>query len=330
MKKFKMKSWIIDLSKIVIFLSICVVLLRAISPLFVPKNNNEKSGIKYENARGFYGEDPKTVDVLAIGNSDLYSAMNPLQLWKDQGYTSYVCAEPQQNIFGAYYMLKEVLSCQKPKVVILEVDELFSKSEAEDVDEAINNALKYTFPLFEYHSRWKDLKIEDFNDTGAYYNTRMNSKGYLYHDTVKPYYDNYSYMNNKKKHTNITSTAKAYLKKFINLANENGAEVLFVWFPSATTATQARHNVVQKLADSYDIPFIDFNVNQYDTEFNWLTDSRDGGNHLNYSGATKMTKYLSRYLNENYDLIDHRENPEYDQWNKDYESFIKENKINEK
>lgn len=330
MKKFKMKSWIIDLSKIVIFLSICVVLLRTISPYFVPKNNNKQSGIKYENARGFYGEDPKTVDVLAIGNSDLYSAMNPLQLWKDQGYTSYVCAEPQQNIFSAYYMLKEVLTCQKPKVVILEVDELFSKSEAEDVDEAINNALKYTFPLFEYHSRWKDLKIEDFSDTGEYYNTRMKAKGYLYHDTVKPYYENYSYMNNKKKHSNITSTTKAYLKKFINLANENGAEVMFVWFPSATTATQTRHDVVQKLADSYDIPFIDFNVNQYDTEFNWLTDSRDGGNHLNYSGATKMTKYLSRYLNENYDLIDHRENPEYGQWNKDYESFIKENKINEK
>lgn len=329
MKTFRMKSWIVDLSKIVIFLSICVILLRVISPYFTPKNNNKQSGIKYENARGFYGEDPRTVDVLAIGNSDLYSAMNPLQLWKEHGYTSYVCGEPQQNIFAAYYMLKEVLTCQSPKVVILEVDELFSKSEAEDVDEAINNALKNTFPLFEYHSRWKDLKIEDFHDTGVFYTSRMESKGYLYHNSIEPNYDKDNYMKNDMKHTNITRTSRTYLKKFIKLARENNAEVMFVWFPSATTGTDKRHKVVDELADYYDIPFIDFNVDKFDTGFDWLTDTRDGGNHLNYSGATKMTRYVGRFLKDHYDLIDHRENSAYDIWNKDYEEFVKKNNIKE-
>ncbi len=96
-----------------------------------------------------------------------------------------------------------------------------------------------------------------------------------------------------------------------------------VWYPSATTGTIDRHKAVQKLADQYNVPFIDFNVNQYDTGFNWLTDTRDGGNHLNYNGAKKMTKYLGKYLIENYHLIDHRQDNAYNQWNLDYQSFMK-------
>ena len=61
--------------------------------------------------------------------------------------------------------------------------------------------------------------------------------------------------------------------------------------------------------------------------FNWLTDTRDGGNHLNYNGAKKMTKYLGKYLIENYHLMDHRQDNAYNQWNLDYQSFMKKNKL---
>lgn len=324
--KMDIKRRLIDISKIVIFLCICAFLLTYISPIFVPKNNSDQSGIKYENARGFYGEKSKSVDVLAIGNSDLYSAMNPLQIWKEHGYTSYVCAEPQQSIFAAYYMLKEVLTCQKPKVVLLEVDELFSKNESEDIDEALNNAIKYTFPLFEYHSRWKDLTAEDFKDNDPDYNTRMESKGYIFHNNIKSNPDGFKYLLKNRK-ASITQTTQSYLKKFIKLAHENDAEVMFVWFPSATTATTKRHETVQRLAKSLNIPFVDFNIDQYGTGFNWQTDTRDGGNHLNYSGATKITRFLGKYLQQNYQLTDHRHDPQYEQWNKDYDAFMKKNKL---
>ena len=58
-----------------------------------------------------------------------------------------------------------------------------------------------------------------------------------------------------------------------------------------------------------------------------MTDTRDGGNHLNYSGATKMTKYIGQYLKDNYTLNDYRHDPHYEQWNKDYEMFMKKNKL---
>ena len=104
--------------------------------------------------------------------------MNPLELWNSHGYTSYVCAEPSQNIFSAYYLLKDIFTCQKPKLVILEVDQLFTRNEADDIDDAFNNILKNKFPLFEYHSRWKNLKTEDFTNKVSYI-SRVESKGYI-------------------------------------------------------------------------------------------------------------------------------------------------------
>lgn len=322
----KYKKNIINLSKIVAFLLVCAILLHALSPIFVPKNNNKQSGIKYENARGFYGEKLQTIDILSLGNSDLYSAMNPLQLWKEQGYTSYVCAEPSQNIFSAYYLLKEVLKSQRPKLIILEVDELFTKSETDDIDEVINNTLKYAFPIFEYHSRWKSLQIKDIKHRGLKYNARMESKGYIFHNKVKSNPEGFRYMA-KKRESHISETTKLYLKKLISYARENNAEVMFVWYPSATTATTTRHKSIQELSDQYDVPFVDFNMNQYDTKFDWSTDTRDGGNHLNYNGARKMTKYIGQYIQKNYQLTDHRNDPKFEQWNKDYESFMKLNKL---
>ena len=315
-----MKKRLFEVSKITIFLVIFVMILNCLSPIFVPKKNTKASGIKYENARGFYGEKENSLDIYALGNSDLYSALNPLQLWHDYGMTTYVSAEPSQDIFSAYYLLKEFLKHHDPQLVILEVDGLFSTSEANDLDQGINSYIKNVFPLFEYHSRWKTLDKKDFSDP-IHYDQKMLSKGYIYHDDVVVN-KNMDYMN-KKRHTNITDTTKFALDKFIKLAHRHGAEVLFVWYPSATSATYARHDVVQDLANEHDVPFIDFNVDHYDTGFDWLTDSRDGGNHLNFSGATKMTNYMGRYLDQHYNLPDHRDNEEYNYWNDDYDMFMK-------
>ncbi|WP_240516399.1 hypothetical protein [Brachyspira sp. G79] len=37
-------------------------------------------------------------------------------------------------------------------------------------------------------------------------------------------------------------------------------------------------------------------------------------NHLNYKGSAKFTRYLGKYLKENYDLPDRRGDPKYYSW----------------
>ena len=81
--------------------------------------------------------------------------------------------------------------------------------------------------------------------------------------------------------------------------------------------------MVSDYAKENGIPFLDFNVDQYGTGFDWHTDSRDGGNHLNYSGALKMTKYLGEYLSQNYNFVDKRDNSLFHEWNDAYQKLMK-------
>ena len=71
MNKQNMKN----ILKMMIFLCLVITLLHLSSRIVEPKQNTKESGIKYENARGFYGERQNSLDIIAIGNSDLYNAM---------------------------------------------------------------------------------------------------------------------------------------------------------------------------------------------------------------------------------------------------------------
>ncbi len=57
----------------------------------------------------------------------------------------------------------------------------------------------------------------------------------------------------------------------------------------------------------------DFSVN-YKTEML-------NGSHLNTYGATKYTLYLSKYLNEHYDLPNHKDDSAYTSWENEYVRF---------
>ena len=44
---------------------------------------------------------------------------------------------------------------------------------------------------------------------------------------------------------------------------------------------------------------------------------------MNYTGSLKNTKYLAKYLKENRDLPDHRNDKAYKSWNKYYKKYVK-------
>ena len=72
-------------------------------------------------------EKPYSIDVIIVGDSLSYTSVSPMQLWKEYGFTSFVCGQWGQKIGETEYMLKTVLNRQKPKVVILEANVLFRK-----------------------------------------------------------------------------------------------------------------------------------------------------------------------------------------------------------
>lgn len=310
----KLKKRVVkDIKAMIIGLAIIVILSYSISFLLSGRIKTAQVNTIIQNIDTSQKEEKYTgIDVIAIGNSDLYSAFNPQQLWDEQGIPSYVAAAPNANVCTSLHMLEGVLVCQKPKVVILEVDEFFEKKGLNNLALASNLAYENCYSLFSKQENLLKCPIVYSSTLSA---SRISNRGYAYSTVVQVYHGDFSYMIKSSMRASVNSTVEPYLPQFIELAKDNNCQILFVCMPSASSWSYAKHNTVSDYAKKYDIPFIDFNVDQYDTGFDWLTDSRDSGNHLNANGAKKITKYLGQYLKENYDLTDHRDDKSYSEWN---------------
>ncbi len=262
-----------------------------------------------------------SIDVLAVGGSDLYSALTPLQLWNDTGITSYVASERKQNMCVSYYMVDEIFKYQKPKVLILEMDNFFETRGEDNKETALKTVYQTCYPLFKETPLWNQLKDEPYTKRENA-NMRTLIKGYFYKTDVEPNTEGYDYMGSHWGEEPIVSYTEKYLPMIMDIASKNNCKVIFICMPSKTSWTYKKHNTVAKYAEEYNVPFLDMNISDYDSGFDWLTDTRDAGNHLNHNGAMKVTKFLGNYLKENYDLIDHRGNPNFADWDEDYEYYL--------
>ncbi len=100
-------------------------LLAAVSRIVQPKNNQAEFGQSDSEAHGVLGEPRDSIDVLVLGDSESFCSISPLQLWSEQGITSYVCGTSGQILPLTRSLLLSALSKQHPKVVILETNCLF-------------------------------------------------------------------------------------------------------------------------------------------------------------------------------------------------------------
>ena len=68
----------------------------------------------------------------------------------------------------------------------------------------------------------------------------------------------------------------------------------------------SRHNSIAAYAKEHDLEYLDMNLKLEEVGTDWATDSLDKGDHLNLSGAKKVSQYLGEYLSTRYDLPDRR------------------------
>lgn len=60
------------------------------------------------------------VDIVLVGNSHLYTGLNPKNLSEALGITSFILASPGTNIADSYYCLEEAIETCKPQIAIVE------------------------------------------------------------------------------------------------------------------------------------------------------------------------------------------------------------------
>lgn len=314
------KTGLKQLIRAVSFICVMVMLIVASSYMLAPKDNTAEGGITNPNANGFFSEPKNTIDIAVIGNSDAYSGFSPLELWNSYGYTSYVSAEGRQTVAGSYSQLKKIMKCHTLKLVILETDSFFTKSKlVENAAKLINASMGFAFSVFQYHDRWKRVKPRELLKAPDY-TAHCTAKGQWLSNEVKGYTGE-EYMVKTEKKAEIPLSTKAPLDMFVNTCRDNGIELLFLELPSQSSWNYKRHNAVKDYADKNSIPFLDLNIDRDEFGFDWKTDTRDGGNHLNNRGARKATLFIGKYLNENYLLTDHRKDEAFKGWDRDYGEY---------
>lgn len=303
-----------------LFAVFLIAILLAASFVFMPKNNMSEFGMEEAQANGILGEKENTIDVLVLGDSESYSAITPMQIWKDAGYTAYVCGTSAQSLNYTSVLLHRAFEKQQPKVVILETNAIYRKISS---NQAVGTELANYFSVFQYHNRWKSLGLHDFTGK-AKFTWTDDYKGYRYRTKVDPARQK-EYMKPTDKAAGIPNLNIQYVREMKQFCDENGSRLVLVSTPSTVNWNFQRHNGIQKLANDIGCEYMDLNLMNDRIQIDWGKDTRDKGDHLNHFGAVKVSRFLSEYLKGTGLLTDHREDPAYAKWNdslKKYETAV--------
>ena len=388
--------------------AICFCLLFALlfvflSGAFIPRTGTTEDGMESRISKAYRGEPRDSIDTVFIGNSDIYRAISPVDLFHQTGITSAIAGRPNKQLSEVPGDIRDILRYQNPKTIVLETDCMFSgtnpgfkkgispleaeaakvdvagqapskakatdvavqappkakaadvagqapsKTKAADVagqappkakasahqnifdkckallqegDSAFLAALNYKFPLVKYHDNWKHLKLSAFLQPHGKYH--FSNKGMAYANTVKAYPFGNEYMQlSGGKHAMLSEEKLDQFQKIYDLCDRNGVRLVLLTVPSANTWNKGKSDTVKQLAKKYDLTYYDYN-RQLPAGFDWATDSKDGGNHLNYAGASAVTKDLAKKLTDDLTMSPTSLTKEQkQQWKKDYEHFHK-------
>ena len=200
------------------FLLILAVLLTLLSLAFFPKGNRLEDGIQEPELYGFLGEPGNSLDVVVLGDSIPLCSMIPPRLWRDFGYTSYVCASTAQKLCQSEKLLTVFLKSQQPKFVLLETDQLYLEMSTLDVLQCNLEAL---LPVLRYHDNWKFVRPSQMLRTPDY-SCRNPLKGYHLRKTIDAL-DPEAYMLPTEETEPISSAAEAGVRRSKALCDRAGA-----------------------------------------------------------------------------------------------------------
>lgn len=378
------------LMRAICFCLLFVILFVFLSGAFIPRTGTTEDGMESRISKAYRGEPRDSIDTVFIGNSDIYRAISPVDLFQQTGITSAIAGRPNKQLSEVPGDIRDILRYQNPKTIVLETDCMFSgtnpgfkkgispleaeaakldvagrapskatdadvagqapskatnadvagrapskatnapqqnifdkcKALLQEGDSAFLAALNYKFPLVKYHDNWKHLKLTTFLQPRGKYH--FSNKGMAYANTVKAYPFGNEYMQlSGGKHAMLSEEKLDQFQKIYDLCDRNGIRLVLLTVPSANTWNKGKSDTVKQLAKKYDLTYYDYN-RQLPAGFDWATDSKDGGNHLNYTGASAVTKDLAKKLTDDLAL-----NPtsltkeQKQQWKKDYEHFHK-------
>jgi len=266
-------------------------------------------------------------DVIILGDCDAYESYSPIKMYEEYGISAYIRGSGEQYIWQSYYLLKDVLRTETPKVVALSIHNMqFDAPRKEsynrmtmdgmrwskDKVDAINASMmegetfaSYVFPVLRYHDRWNQLTQTDFKHVFSKDITSHN--GYYMRCDIK---------GTKMEHRTparisykFGDTAYYYLDQIRLLCAEKGIELILVRAPLEYEWHKQWDQNIEAYAEQYGLTYLNFNKYRTEIGIDLMYDTYDQGDHLNILGAEKLSVFFGKYLTEKYDLTDYRTVP---------------------
>ena len=268
-----------------------------------------------EPNKPFYAEEKDSKDVLFCGTSFCYCTYDPA-VFSENGIESYNLGKAMQPIIWTYYMMKDALEHQKPDVVILEpyaVTYLEKKVDTQDqgiananfdaMEYSLNSLLgaynnvpitrmvEFLFPIIRWHSvPWNYIYLGA--DT-----TKDPERGYIRFQGAGGAPVPSEEMLANENIIELDDISYEYLDAMYKLTKEHNAELIIIRSPFPLWETE-RFNAVKQWASQKGITYLDLTHYHNELGIDYNADTLDG-NHLNESGARKVSTFISNWLKEN-------------------------------
>lgn len=278
---------------------------------------NDVLAVKDEESRitSFYEEEKDSLEAVFIGSSHMFVTAYPFQLWEEYGIKSAVLGGNGMGIPMEYYCVKEAIREQHPDIIVVDLYKAYLDKKIDSISYTHNmagamqgtanklhmladlipddNRAEFIFPLYLYHSRWKELTQEDFEDQICY--TKGAAPQFRVYDA-----SGFKEVPEEEK-KEVPKTAWSYIEKMIKECEENNVELIFTVMPYETTKkTEYQQRIFNELADR----FADKNVEYYnffhmmdEAGLDVKTDFYDEA-HVNYEGGKKITSYFGKLLSD--------------------------------
>lgn len=291
-----------------------------------------------DRVNGFYSEKKNSLDVIFAGSSSIHCNINPNVLWNEFGITSYDFSSDQQELGTTYYYLQQAFETQSPKVVFIDIlnsgeeDELETLQAHFSFDHMKNDQYKIKaiwnrtkkdrleifFPLITYHERWKELKLSDIQ-------FRPNRHDIFHGALINIFSD-------EQVRPEITDDLPKYelkqntihwIQSILELCRENDCECIFIKTPIAIQHEPflVYYNAFDEYCRENGIPFLYLNKMTDEIGLDFSKDYLDIV-HMNWDGQQKLSTFLGKYIRDNFDIVNKKGQPGYEQWDNDYEAMI--------
>lgn len=290
------------------------------------------------NVKGFYKEPDDSLDVVLMGQSELYTGFSSTLAYRDYGFTSYNLAIGGVPCNMNISMLKEVVKHQRPKLLVVNaqgylwgewslnleygmrrwLDNMpISKNWIATIEEEIpeKERIEYVCNWNKYHNFWKQWKLWLRCDE-ARFGCAYFDKSYL-KGTSLVAGTNHGTGKEEIASLAFPSRMQNELQEFIDMAHKEGiVKILFVAFPHQERNTAESQEALEKFQNAVEAKGADFlNLDKGYEKFG-IEDSFDFSNaqHLNVRGMEKCSNYLANYIVEHYDVQSNHDNRTKRSW----------------